>query len=251
MSCSHLLFSLFLLTPCDDGAGGSEAIAEALASPARPAADRERDAGRKPGEVLAFFDIQPGDRVLDLFASGGYYTQILDTIVGADGQVIAHNNTAYRQFTGKELDARIDAGHLPNTSAWVAEIDELELEPNSLDAVMMSLVWHDLLYADPSFGWPDADEIALLDTLCTAMKPGAVLGVIDHVANPGGDPGEVGKTIHRVDPESVKQAITASCFTLEAESDCLHNADDDHTSDAFGGPLKGHTDRFVYKFVRR
>lgn len=251
MSCSHLLFSLFLLAPCDDGAGGSEVIAEALSSPARSAADRERDAGRKPGEVLAFFDIQPGDKVLDLFASGGWYTQILDSVVGAGGKIIAHNNAAYREFTGKELDARFAAGALPNTSALVAEIDELELQPASLDAVMMSLVWHDLLYADPSFGWPDADETALLDTLCMAMKPGAVLGVIDHVANPGGDPVEIARTIHRVDPESVKRAITASCFDLQAESDCLRNAEDDHTSDAFGGPLKGHTDQFVYKFVRR
>ena len=251
MSCSHLLFSLFLLAPCDDGAGGSEAIAEALSNPARSAADRERDAGRKPGEVLQFLGIGPGDKVLDLFASGGWYTQILDGIVGADGQVIAHNNTAYRDFTGKELDARFAAGALPNTTAWVAEIDELKLQANSLDAVMMSLVWHDLLYADPSFGWPDADETALLSKLCTAMKPGAVLGVIDHVANPGGDPVEIARTLHRVDPESVKQAITASCFTLEAESDCLRNAGDDHTSDAFGGPLKGHTDQVVYRFVRR
>jgi predicted methyltransferase len=246
-----LLFSLFLLAPCEDGAGGPEAIAEAVASPARPAADRARDVDRKPVEVLTFLGIKPGDRVLDLFASGGWYTQILDGIVGADGQVIAHNNMAYRQFTGKELDARFDAGHLPNTTSFVAEIDELELQPKSLDGVMMSLVWHDLLYADPSFGWPDADEAALLDTLCSAMKPGAVLGVLDHVANPGGDPAEIGKTIHRVDPASVKKAITASCFSLVAESDCLHNADDDHTTDAFGGPLKGRTDRFVYKFVRK
>lgn len=251
MSCNHLLFSLFLLAPCDDGAGGSEAIAEALAHPARPEADRVRDAARKPGEVLQFLGIHPGMRVLDVFASGGYYTQILDAVVGPDGQVIAHNNDAYRNFTGAELDARFEAGHLPNSRAIVAEADEIELPPGSLDAVVLSLVWHDLLYGDPSFGWKDVDEMVLLDSLCTAMKPGAVLGLIDHVAEPGGVPGEVGATLHRVDPALVKQAVDGDCFRFDGESEVLRNPQDDHSSDAFNGPLKGQTDQFVYRFVRR
>ena len=92
MTCTQALLSLFLLGPCDDGSGASEAIASAVASEARPAADVARDEGRKPDEVLAFFGIEPGMTVLEVFAGGGYYTQILDGVVGSEGRVLTHNN---------------------------------------------------------------------------------------------------------------------------------------------------------------
>ena len=65
----------------------------AVASPGRTDADRERDAGRKPGQVLEFFGIAPGMTVLDTFSGGGYYTEMLSHIVGADGKVVAHTKT--------------------------------------------------------------------------------------------------------------------------------------------------------------
>ena len=52
-------------------------IAQAVADPTRPDADRLRDADRKPAEVLTFFGIRPGNRILDVIASSGYYTHIL------------------------------------------------------------------------------------------------------------------------------------------------------------------------------
>lgn len=250
MNCAQVLFSLFLLAPCDDQAGGHEAIASALAHPARPAADRERDAGRKPGEVLEFFGIEPGMTVLEVFAGGGYYTQILDALVGESGRVLAHNNPAYLNFVGEQFEARFADGGLPRTERLIAEANEIELPADSLDAALLSLTWHDFLFGAEEYGWPDVDEEAFLDLLCAAMKPGAILGVVDHVAKPGGDPGAIAQTLHRVDPASVRTIIGASCFTLAAESDLLRNPADDHSTSATQGPLQGQTDRFVMRFVR-
>ena len=96
--CSQkALMSLFLLVPCEEQAGGDEAVQAALAHPARPAADVQRDTNRKPDEVLSFFGIEPGQEVLEVFSGGGYYTQILDALVGPDGKVIAHNNAGERE----------------------------------------------------------------------------------------------------------------------------------------------------------
>lgn len=251
MNCSQALLSLFLLAPCDDQAGGMEAIHQALVSPARPAADVARDADRKPAEVLSFFGIGTGMTVLDLFAGGGYYTQILDTLVGPDGKVLSHNNQTYLDFVGAEFDGRFDSGKLPHSQRLIAEAADIELPGQSLDAVLMALTWHDFYYGDEQYHWPDVDETALLGKLCKAMKPGAILGVVDHVAAPGGDVHEVALSLHRIDPELVKSTIGASCFDLAGESDALRNPADDHTISALKAPIRGHTDRFVLKFVRR
>ncbi len=252
MSCSSVLFSLFLMSPCgqDGGAEISDAVAAALSNPQRPAEDLEKDAGRKPAQVLSFFDIQPGMTVLDLFSGGGYYTEMLNSLVGKDGKVIAHTNQAYIPFSGEIYKKRYVNGRLAHTETVISEIDEFELKDNSLDAVMMVLVWHDFLYAAPDSGWNSIDELAFLDNLCTAMKPGAVLGLIDHVANSGGDAGKVAEDLHRIDPQVVRDTFAESCFTLKSEAGFLGNEDDDHLLSVFDKSINGKTDRFVFNFVR-
>ena len=76
-----------------------------LADPARPEEDRGRDEGRRPGRVLDYFDIGPGDHVADLFAGGGYWTRLLVPLVGAEGRVYAGNNPFYAGFFGEQFDA--------------------------------------------------------------------------------------------------------------------------------------------------
>src|SRR4051794_2758556 len=67
----------------------SKAIAAAVADPARPQADRERDADRKPAECIAFAGLKPGQRIADLLPGGGYFTRIFSGVVGPKGQVFA------------------------------------------------------------------------------------------------------------------------------------------------------------------
>jgi predicted methyltransferase len=82
------------------------------------------------------------------------------------------------------------------------------------------------------------------------MKPGAVLGLIDHVATGGGDAAEVAESLHRIDPQVVKDTFAQSCFTLKAEAEFLANSNDDHSLSVFDKSLMGKTDRFVFKFIR-
>ena len=252
MSCSSVMFSLFLVSPCTQGGGEdiSEAVAAAVSNPQRPTADIEKDANRKPAEVLSFFNIKPGMTVLDLFSGGGYYTEMLNSIIGEDGRVIAHTNEAYLSFVGETYQKRYAGGRLAQTEAIINEVDDLELGANSLDAAMLTLTWHDFLFADPENGWQAIDETLLLNNLCTAMKPGGVLGLIDHVANSGGEPSQVAKDLHRIDPRIVKDTFENSCFTLDAEAGFLNNEDDDHTLSVFDKTIRGKTDRFVFRFVK-
>ncbi len=252
MSCSAVMFSLFLLSPCGQSGGESisEAVSSAVANPQRPAGDIAKDTNRKPDQVLSFFDIKPGMTVLDLFSGSGYYTEMLNTLVGGEGKVIAHTNEAYIPFSGEAYQQRYVDGRLAQTTTIISEADDLQLDANSLDAAILVLVWHDFLYADVENGWNAIDEDLLLEKLCTALKPGAVLGVIDHVANGDTDSVQVARDLHRVDPQKVKDSFTNACFTFDAEAGFLRNSEDDHTLSVFDKSIRGSTDRFVFRFLR-
>lgn len=226
---------------------GAAAVNAAMANPDRPAADRERDARRKGAAVLTFLGIKPGMTVLDLFSGGGYYTEILSYVVGPKGRVVAHNNTPYLLFSRPELEPRYAGGRLPNVEQLVAENNQLSLPANRFDAVLLIDAYHDIYFADEASGWARIDGPRLLAELYTSMRPGAVLGVVDHVAPPG-SPAETGGTLHRIDPARLRREIQAAGFVLEAESDVLRNPADDGTRSVFDPAIRGRTDQVVLRF---
>jgi predicted methyltransferase len=226
----------------------ADPIAAALAAPDRLPGDRDQDPNRKPAEVLAFFGVTPGMTVLDLFSGGGYYTEILSHLVGSQGHVDANNNQAYLGFVKDELGKRyVDAGRLANVERFLAENNALDLQEGRYDFVLMSMVYHDVYFVDADNGWPRIDAPAMLAEIYAAMKPGAVLGVIDHVAADNAPP-ETGGTLHRIDPALLKSDITASGFVLDGESDVLRNPEDDHSLAVFDPKIRGKTDRVVLRF---
>jgi len=221
--------------------------ADAVAHEARPEADRGRDAGRKPAEVLEFFGITPGMTVLDMFSGGGYYTEILSYAVGENGRVIAQSNEAYLQFVGDEFEERYLGGRLTNAQVLMAENNELELEADSLDAVMLVLSFHDLFYTAPDNGWPAIDVPAFLAELHSGLRTGGIVGIIDHYAADGA-PSDTGGTTHRIDPAIVVAAMTDAGFELDGQSDLLRNPEDDYEKVVFDPELRGKTDRFLMRF---
>jgi len=216
---------------------------------ARTENDKERDAGRKPAQVLEFFAIRPGMTVLDMFAGGGYYTEIISNIVGPDGSVISHSNEAYRQFVGDEAVQRYGNDRLPNVEILMAENNELALPDDKFDAITMILAYHDIYYEDPDNGWPKINGPALVAELYSGLKPGGVLGVVDHVAQTG-SPRQTGGTLHRIDPAIVISELEMAGFVLDAESAILRNPDDDHSLNMADPAIRGNTDRIVMRFIK-
>jgi len=221
--------------------------AAAVLNAARPESDRPRDAGRKPAEVLEFVGIEEGMTVLDMFSGGGYYTEIIAAVVGADGIVIAQTNEAYLKFVGDEFSNRYANDRLANVEILMAENNELSLDASSLDAVMLVLSYHDLFNSDPEQGWPRIDIPAFLAELYEGLEPGGLVGVIDHYAATGAST-DSGNTVHRIDPAIVIAGMQAAGFSLEAQSDMLRNPDDDYEKIVFDPELRGKTDRFVMRF---
>jgi predicted methyltransferase len=66
-------------------------IQDAVNAADRPATDKNLDAGRQPEQMLAFFGIQSGLKVADLWAGGGYTTELLSRTVGPTGTVYSQN----------------------------------------------------------------------------------------------------------------------------------------------------------------
>jgi predicted methyltransferase len=91
------------------------------------------------------------------------------------------------------------------------------------------------------------DVPALNRSIFDALAPGGVFLVIDHAALPGSGL-DVADTLHRIDPDIVKQEVTAAGFVFEGESAALRNADDPHTVNVFDASIRGRTDQFVYRF---
>jgi len=252
VNCTVAAMTLFLLAPCENGGGESIdlAIAESLASPERLERDAKSDPLRRPDLVLEFFGVKPGMTVLDLFSGGGYYTEIVSRVVGDSGKVTAHNNQAYLDYAKETVQVRYADNRLTNVERVTSEAVNLELPPNTFDAALVMLTWHDFYYVDPDNGWPPIDQPALTAKLCSALKPGAVLGISDHVANTGTDVPETAQALHRIDPERIKADLAGSCFQFEGEINVLRNPNDDHTLPMFADGLRGRTDRVVYKFTR-
>ena len=221
----------------------------AVTNASRPDADRERDAGRKPAEVLEFLGVAPGMTVLDMFSGGGYYTEILSHTVGPEGQVIAHSNEAYLKFVGDEFEKRYLGGRLANAQVLMAENNQLSLAPDSLDGIMLVLSFHDM-FLPASDGWPAIEIGPLLAQLHSGLRAGGFVGVIDHYAAAGALPSETGNTTHRIDPAVVIREMTAAGFVLDGQSDILRNPDEDYEKIVFDPELRGKTDRFVLRFVK-
>ena len=257
---------LFLLAACGQGSNEPAATAAqpepaaapaaepqlsvyaaALASDTRPAGDSESDAGRNPAAVLEFFGVQPGDVVLEMWAGSGYYTELLSHVVGESGKVYAHANTPILNFAGEAHTARHADNRLPNTEILLAENNALSLEPESIDVATIILNYHDLYWSSEQYGWEAIDVPVFNAELFRGLKPGGVLGIVDHQAAPG-SPAETGSTLHRIDSAIVIADLEAAGFVLDAESDVLASSEDDHSTNVFDPSVRGKTERFVLRF---
>lgn len=211
---------------------------------ARPEADKERDLQRQPEQVMAFAGLQPGMIVFDLFAAGGWYTELLSRVVGEEGQVWMHNPPYYFERVGEDaVLERLADNRLPNVIRHDRPWEALELPEASFDFVVAGMVIHDLY-------WMTEDVGAVLRQLHAALKPGGGFLITDHAAPEGtgaehalqreGGP-------HRIEEAFVIAEMEAAGFELAASSDVLRVPEDDR-SKPFYQMDGAFTDRFVLLF---
>jgi predicted methyltransferase len=232
------------------GPASAQEIAAALAAPGRTDADRERDARDRPADVLALAGFGRGMTIADVFGGGGYYSEILSSLVGPDGRVLLVNNAPYDGYAKKPLEPRLAGGRLANVAYSVVPNEALGLGTGTLDGALIVMSYHDLYVADPKDGWPAIDAGQFLDQLHAALKPGASLLIIDHQARPGSGKADT-QALHRIEDAFAITDFAAHGFDLASSSEVLRNPGDDHTKNVFDPAIRGKTDRFVQVYRRR
>ena len=226
------------------------AYAPMLADPARPAADKNDDAARKPAEVLAFAQIRPGDTILEMEAGRGWYSDILSSAVGPTGKLIVQYPPQFN-YGDAAFKARTDAGRLKNATITVTPFDKLQAADNSVDKVLWILGPHEVYFTPRNaqagvLGDPQKTYAEIVRVL----KPGGEFIAMDHAADAGA-PNSIAQTTHRVDPATVLAAAKAAGLQYIEKSDVLANPSDDRTKMVFDATVRRHTDQFLFRFRKQ
>ena len=219
-------------------------IAAATADPAR-AADRALDARRHGPELMAFAQVKPGDKVLELIPGSGYFTRLFSRIAGPSGHVYAIWPQPYADEAVpdvKALQAASAKAPWTNVTVLVQPAAQLTV-PEPVDVVFTSQNYHD--YPDKFMG--RIDPAVLNRAVFRALKPGGLYVIVDHAAQLGSGMRDT-DTLHRIDPAIVKRQVLAAGFRFEGESRLLRNPADDHKLLVFNSSIRGKTDQFVYRF---
>jgi len=224
------------------------AIANAVAATASRDPDNVKlDESRRPVELLSFFGLRWGMKVLDMFGLNGYWAEITAPVVGPRGRVTVWQPTQF--YTAKNLEKwSAGPGKLPNVQVIVSPFEAPAWPAAAYDFALINLDYHDVYWQNAQRGLPRMEPDNFVRRLYAAMKPGGVVGVVDHVAIAGSEPRESVEKLHRIDPAIVRADFERAGFKLEAESPVLRNPADNHTLLVFDKAIRGQTDRVVLKF---
>jgi predicted methyltransferase len=245
-----LCLSLPLAATADPAAVPSaqaDPIAAAVAASTRSADNVKLDESRKPAEVLRFLGLRRGMSTIDLFGGNRYWAEIMAPVVGPKGHVLVWEPEQFYQDDARKEFAEF-AAKAPNVSIVSTPFEAMALPKNSADLVMLNLNYHDTYWENDTYKIPHMDPATFLKTLYAAMKPGGVVGVIDHVADPNSDTRATVERLHRIDPEVIKADFKRAGFELAGSSDILRNPADDHNVIVFDPKVRGKTDRVILKF---
>lgn len=240
--------AIVLITMAYASVATAATISESIENSNRTDANRERDAARKPADVLSFIALESGDVVLDYGSGGGYWSELFSSVVGDDGKIYAHQSAGERFDSNKDaLTAQFEPfGNIELLP--VASGSPLPLADDSVDTVMLSYIYHHLHYAEESGEDFPPKSAALISEFSRVLKPGGTFIVIEHVAAAGTSRAKSAGW-HRTPPETAKADITGAGFEFVDEApELFMNPDDNLMNVWFETGLQGKTTTFVHKY---
>lgn len=238
-----------------------------LDAPHRSASNVARDAHRHPIETLQFFGVQQTSTVVEILpGSGGYYMEILAPWLRDKGVYVAANDRGERSAPQYAADHQRLLGRLKAEPQLYGRVrvtkfdaDRYEVAPpGSADFVLTFRNLHN---------WMERGETeGALRAFHRALKPGGILGVVDHRARTD-LPEQAQMKSGYVREDAAIAAIEKAGFRLVGRSEVNANPRDtkDHPAGVWTLPptyrLKdqdrakyaaiGESDRFTLKFVKR
>ncbi|WP_024459736.1 class I SAM-dependent methyltransferase [Marinimicrobium sp. LS-A18] len=242
-------------------------ILEIMASAHRSDDNRARDRYRNPEETLFFFGVERDDTVIEINPGGGWYMEIIAPFVNEDGQYIAatpnpelEGMPSYVVRQAAQIQARIEDQPEFYGNAEVQLYDPSAPvlgEPGSADFVLTFRNVH---------GWINGGQAeGMFQAFAEVLKPGGVLGVVQHRAVDEADPSESATTGY-VSEAAVIALAEAAGLTLDDRSNINANPKDtrDHPEGVWTLPPSlrlgdenrasyeaiGESDRMTLRFVK-
>jgi predicted methyltransferase len=274
MKAITTLLATALLTACagmSSGPDAGAALDKAIAADHRTPAYVERDPYRHPKETLEFFGLEPGQTVVEVWPGRGWYTEILAPYLRDGGQYYA---------AGFAISLEADATPKYMRDINAAFATKMAERPDVYSKVIVSELgkpdrWHacppgtaDLVLTFRNVhNWLESEyEDDMFRAFHAALKPGGVLGVVEHRAKPGTSREQMIKSGYVTEAYVIEQAEKAG-FKLQAKSEVNANPNDtaDHPRGVWTLPpvlrLKdedrekylaiGESDRMTLRFVKR
>jgi predicted methyltransferase len=206
----------------------SDPLAAAIASPARTPKFVTRDVYRHPLETLRFFGLRPGQTVVEIWPGRGWYMEILAPYLHDGGKYYAAIEAPDVAGAPKEAKENADflRKRIADDQARFGKVIVTELHPPQLTEVCPPGTADVVLTFRNVHNWMDAGvEQAQFDAFFKALKPGGVLGVVEHRAKPGASREEMSKSGY-VDEVYVKKLAATAGFHFDAESPINDNPKD-------------------------
>jgi predicted methyltransferase len=217
------------------------ALAAAIAGPNRSEANRARDKYRHPLETLTFFGIRPDMTVVEISPGAGWYTEILAPYLKDHGKLY--------EAVGGGAGAKSFAEKLKAEPAVYGQVIVTSLEPpaqteiapaGSADMVLTFRNVHDWL--------PKGTTEDYFKAFYRALKPGGILGITDHRADPSKPQDPKAKNGY-VRQDYVIQIAEQAGFKLMGASEINANPKDDRDHPVWNLPptlREGEKDRAKY-----
>ena len=206
----------------------TDPLAAALASPARTPKFVARDVYRHPAETLRFFGLRPDQTVVEIWPGRGWYMEILAPYLRDKGKYYAAIEAPDVAGASKEAkdDAALLRQRIADDKAHFGKVIVTELQPPQLTEICPPGSADVVLTFRNVHNWIDkGDEQAQFQAFFKALKPGGVLGVVEHRAKPGVSLEDMHKSGY-VDEAYLKKVAAAAGFRFDAESPINDNPKD-------------------------
>jgi ubiquinone/menaquinone biosynthesis C-methylase UbiE len=162
-----------------------------------------RDRWQQPERVIAELELEPGARVADLGAGGGYFTFRLAQAVGPQGRVYAVDiDRGMLDYVAGEARRR----GLENIEPIEAATDDPRLPADGVDLIFTSNTYHHL-----------SDRTAYFERAARYLRPGGRIAVLEY--KPTGLFARIFG--HATDPAEIRRELEAAGYKLAAQPDFL------------------------------
>ena len=242
-----LAAALFVTSACALAADVSK-IDQIMAGPQRSDTNRARDVYRHPKETLAFFGVKPESTVIEIWPGGGWYTEILSPLQREKGKYIAAfpAQSVKGLQTFKDKLAKYPDLYDKTVIMPLGIPDKWNIRPEGgADVVLTFRNVHNWINDNLT----DKFMVAFFE----ALKPGGVLGIVEHRAKPGTTPKESDATGYVAEAWIIERAQAAG-FKLDARSEINANPNDtkDYAKGVWTLPpalTLGETDKAKYQAI--